>query len=191
VNLFRAAVTLALFVNGAAAVAVAAGLAAPGRARRRLLAGAAGLAAVLLVAAALVSGPVLDALDVGVPSAQISAGALAAVGALLVLVEGSWGDLAGDGATGRPRRGLVVPLAVPVLAGPGPLAAAVALAGRWGTATAVAAALLAVAAGLAVALGVDRAGARHRWAPPLAARLVAAAGVAAAVELAVDGVLGV
>lgn len=187
----RAALVLFLVVNGATAVPVVARLAPPGGGRWRLVAGAAGLAAVLLAVAAAVSGPLRDALDVGVPSTQISAGALAAVGAVLVLVEGSWGDVVAGGATGRPRRGLVVPLTVPVLAGPGPLAVAVALAGRWGTATALAAVVLAVAAGAALAVGLDRAGGRRPWAPPLVARLVAAAAIAASVELAVDGVLGV
>jgi small neutral amino acid transporter SnatA (MarC family) len=191
VTVVRAAVVLALVMNGAAAVAVTGRLAPGGDGRRRLLVGAGALAAALLAGAAAVSGPVRDALDVGVPSTQISAGALVAVGAVLVLVEGSWGDVVADGAAARPRRGLVVPLTLPVLAGPGPLAVAVALAGRWGTATAVVAVALAAAATVVLAAALDRVGARHPWAPPLAARLVAAGAVAAAVELAVDGVLGV
>jgi small neutral amino acid transporter SnatA (MarC family) len=187
VSAVRAVLAFVVLVNGPAAVAVAAALAPPGRPRRRLVAGAAAVAAAVLVVAAAVSGPLLDALDVAWPSAMVSAGALAAVGALLVLVNGSWGDLAGERSGG----GLVVPLAVPVLAGPGTAVLAVALAARDGTLLAAGTAVAAVALSAALAVALDRAGAARPWLPPLAARLVAAAAVAAGVERAVEGVLGV
>jgi multiple antibiotic resistance protein len=150
----------------------------------------------LLVAAALTSlagaaGPwLLDQLDVSPESAAIAAGVILLVPAATLLVRGDQLYLAGDRRGGR-RRG-VVPLAVPLLAGPAPLAVVAALAARRGRGDAF--------AGLGVALAIAAAtlwtATRQRREERSLLEGVAGRGIGAAMvfvsfALIVDGVLGV
>jgi small neutral amino acid transporter SnatA (MarC family) len=150
----------------------------------------------LVVAAALLSvaagaGPwVLDQLDISPEAAAIAAGVVLLVPAATLLVRGDQLSLAGDRAGGR-RRG-VVPIAVPLLAGPAPLAVVAALAARRGRGDA----FVAVAVAIAVAAATFGAAVRQRrdarsLLEGLAGRGVGAAMVFVAFALIVDGVLGV
>jgi small neutral amino acid transporter SnatA (MarC family) len=112
------------------------------------------------------------------------------VPAATLLVRGDQLYLAGDRRGGR-RRG-AVPLAVPLLAGPAPLAVVAALGARRGRGDA----FVAVAVALAVAAGTLWAAARQHRAERsllegIAGRGVGAAMVFVAFALIVDGVLGV
>jgi multiple antibiotic resistance protein len=164
------------------------------RMRERRDAGAvAVVAAGVLLALACALGPsLLDALDISAEAAEITAGIVLLVPALTLLARGDQLLLLGDAAGGW-RRGLV-PLAVPLLAGPAPLLVVAALAARWGrgdvaVGVVVAVALAAVAAGVAVRRArVDE---PRSIGEGIAGRAVGAAMVLVGFTLIVDGVLGV
>jgi multiple antibiotic resistance protein len=149
------------------------------------------VAMALLVAAALLAGPFLDFLDVSPESFQFGAGVVMMPLAFRLL-------LVGDSAPppDAPRSGVLpswlVPVAVPLLASPPAIIAAVSYSARFGEGTAVVAAAATLAASLAIlACG------------PWLVRVIGAFGVGAlgrlsggllaviAVELAIDGVRSV
>jgi small neutral amino acid transporter SnatA (MarC family) len=148
------------------------------------LGGAAGGLAVYLIS--LASGPLLDALDVSAPAFRIAAGAVGAVaGAVAFVRPAPSPEPALPG-----RRAALVPVAVPLVAGPALVFLALsAHADRGGSVVALA---LALTVGLltvvAARVGVDGVSGRAlRW----ATRATAAAAVVAAVLLVVDGIFAV
>jgi len=166
---------------------------AAGSTARRVAAVTAGAGLGLWVLAALVSGPLFDAADVSPESAQIAAGLVLLVPAFHMVAAGHQRELVDEAPAGAVPwwRVALVPLAVPVVAGPAQLAVAAALAGRRGVVVTVGAAALAAAVvALAVAAGPSvcrRAG----WAPTVFGRLAGAAMAVAAFDLVADGVLAV
>jgi small neutral amino acid transporter SnatA (MarC family) len=170
------------------------------RVRARVAAGVAGLvgAAVLLAVACTWGPTLLDHLRITAEAAEIAAGVVLLVPALTLCVTGQQLTLLecepadASGWQGGWRGGLV-PVALPFLAGPAPLAVVVALADRQGrgdVAFAVTLALVVAAAVVALACGRPRAGAISVGAR-VAGRFVGAATVLVAFALIVDGVLGV
>jgi small neutral amino acid transporter SnatA (MarC family) len=146
--------------------------------------GAAGGLAVYLVS--LASGPLLDALDVSAPAFRIAAGAVGAIAGAVVLVRP-----APSPEPALPgRRAALVPVAVPLVAGPALVFLALsAHADRGAGVVALALALaVGVVAVVATRVGVDGVSGRAlRW----ATRATAAAAVAAAVLLVIDGIFAV
>jgi small neutral amino acid transporter SnatA (MarC family) len=146
--------------------------------------GVAGGLGVYLVS--LASGPILDALDVSAPAFRIAAGAVGAVAGAVVLVRG-----APSPEPALPGwRAALVPVAVPLVAGPALVFLALSAhadrgAGVVALALALAVGLLAV---VAIRVGVDGVSGRAlRW----ATRATAATAVTAAVLLVIDGVFAV
>jgi small neutral amino acid transporter SnatA (MarC family) len=146
--------------------------------------GVAGALAVYLVS--LASGPLLDAFDVSGPAFRIAAGVVGAIAGAVALVRPAPSPepaLAGRGAA-------LVPVAVPLVAGPALLV--LALSAHADRGAGVVALALAIAVGLlaivAYWVGVDGVSGRTlRW----ATRATAAAAVVAAVLLIVDGIFAV
>jgi multiple antibiotic resistance protein len=146
--------------------------------------------AVLVLAAAL-SGPFLGLLDVSAESFQFAAGAVMAPSAFRLLVTGD----SMSPANARDESGSrywLVPVAMPLLAGPASIASAVSYAARFGEATVVSASALALA-GAAVVLVVAPTLERlvHPAGLHFLGRLSGALLIVVAVELAVDGVRSV
>jgi multiple antibiotic resistance protein len=145
---------------------------------------AAGGLAVYLVS--LASGPLLDALDVSAPAFRIAAGAVGAIaGAVAFVRPAPSPEPALPG-----RRAALVPVAVPLVAGPALVF--LALSAHADRGAGVVALALAIAVGVvavvATRVGVDGVGGRGlRW----ATRATAAAAVVAAVLLVIDGVFAV
>jgi small neutral amino acid transporter SnatA (MarC family) len=168
---------------------VALGVPRGDRSRRDIAAVAAigGLAGGLVVyLVSLASGPLLDAVDVSVPAFRIAAGAVGAIAGAVAFVRPApcpEPALPGRGAA-------LVPIAVPLVAGPALVFLALSAhadrgAGVVALALAMAVAVLAIVAGR---VGVDGVSGRTlRW----ATRGTAAAAVVAAVLLVIDGIFAV
>ncbi|MCY4455660.1 MAG: hypothetical protein OXC56_05020 [Chloroflexi bacterium] len=150
------------------------------------------VAAALLVLAALLHGPFLDLLDVSASSFDIAAGIVMLAGAWRPLLRGRAIEEATASLLDASPRAALAPLAVPLLASPAALAAAIAYGDRAGEAPAIAvAAVVSGVAALAMLVGPSLRW-RHRHALDAAlARLTGALLVAVAVGLIVDGVLNV
>jgi multiple antibiotic resistance protein len=134
----RAAV-FAVVVTDPIGAVLAAHVAGPGwdaGARRRAGAAAAVAAAAVLAGAALLATPVLDAMRISAPAAQLAAGCVLVVP--LVLQLGGGRPVLGATAGGAAVRVGAVPLGVPVVAGPAAVATVLALAPSTGTAAAIA-----------------------------------------------------
>ncbi len=162
---------------------------APARRTALAVAGAA-LALGLLAAAALLSDPVLDWLDVSGENFQLAAGLIMLPQALQLLWKGE--SLTVEQAHGAWYVGALSPLAVPVLAGPASMAAALAYSSRYGDGEIIGASALVLGASAAVLLAAAWLG--RRLAPLGFATLGRFSGallVAIAVELVVDGVQSV
>jgi small neutral amino acid transporter SnatA (MarC family) len=162
------------------------------RFRERVVCGVTGLvAAALLLGVAAAAGPwALDRLDISPEAAAIAAGVVLLVPAATLLVRGDQLYLAGDRAGGR-RRG-VVPIAVPLLAGPAPLAVVAALAARRGRGDAfVAVAVAFVVTAVTLSTATRRRRDERSLLEGIAGRGVGAAMVFVSFALMVDGVLGV
>jgi multiple antibiotic resistance protein len=148
-------------------------------------------AAVALWSVAAGLGPwVLDRLDISPEAAAIAAGVVLLVPAVTLLASGDQLYLLGDRAGGW--RAGIVPFAVPLLAGPAPLAVVAALAARRGrgdafVAIAVAFAIAACTSWVATRRQRDERSLREG----IAQRAVGAAMVVVSFALIVDGVLGV
>jgi len=168
---------------------VALGVPRAGRSRRDLasIAALGGLAGALVVLAlSLLSGPLLDALDVSQPAFRVAVGVVAAVTGAVTLVRPTPApDPALDG-----RRAALIPVAVPLVVRPALVFLALsAHADRGIPVVAVALALsVALLAAVAAQLPPEAPGARAvRW----VARATAAALLATSVLLVIDGVLAV
>jgi multiple antibiotic resistance protein len=150
-------VTLAVIMDpvGTAPVFIALTAGRPAAARRRAALDAAATAGGLVVLFALFGRLILDYLHVSVESLMISGGLL-----LLVALQMLRGDEISNPATGNVA---LVPLATPLLAGPGAIAAVMVLtrryedgAGRVGVFVGILAAVLVVAIGLLLAERIAR-----------------------------------
>ncbi|HET6835047.1 MAG TPA: MarC family protein [Acidimicrobiales bacterium] len=148
------------------------------------LGGVAGGLVVYLVS--LASGPLLDAFDVSAPAFRIAAGAVGAIAGAVALVR----PAPPPEPALRGRGAALVPVAVPLVAGPALVV--LALSAHADRGAGVVALALAIAVGLfaivATRVGVDGVSGRTlRW----ATRATAAAAVVAAVLLVVDGIFAV
>lgn len=157
---------------------------------RTALFGSAG-AFIVLVIASLLSGPFLGLLDVSAESFQFAAAAIMAPPALRLLGNGdSMSPLSAREDSGS--RFWLVPIAMPLLAGPAAIAAAIAYAGRFGEDTATVASAVVLAASASILLAgplLERL--VHRAGLTLLGRLSGALLIVIAVELAIDGVRSV
>lgn len=153
-------------------------------ARTRVVAVMLVVSLLVVAAAALLSEPFLDWLDVSPENFQLAAGVIMLPQALQLVARGRTLSGADDGA--------IVPLAAPLLAGPASIAAAMSYATRFGETEAIAAAavVLAGAAGLLLA-GEWLARRPGRAAIGLLGRLNGGLLVIIAIELAVEGVRSV
>ncbi len=160
--------------------------------RRRLLVGGWLAAGVLLVAATMLHGQFLDLLGVAAPSFDIAAGIVMLAGAWRPLLRGRAIEESTASLLDTSDRAALIPLALPLLASPAALAAAISHGARVGEGETIVVAL--VVAGLAaLAMGTEPLLQwRHRQ--PVAgvlARLTGALLVFVAVSLIVDGVFSV
>ena len=190
----RALIVFFAAVNPAAAV-LAFGAATPGVSARRRgeLAAAAGLLALALLAlAAALRESLLDLLQASPESFEVAAGIVMVVGALRPLWPGRTPDAAPG--EGRPPAWHVAlaPLAVPVLASPAAVAAALVYFGRYDTAPTLAAVAVVLAfSAAAAALAPVAARAPGSAALSAVARLTAALLVFVALALTVDAIRSV
>ena len=157
-------------------------MAALGAARpRRELALAAALATAVATGAAWVSAPLLDVLDVTVPTFQVATAVVVGVAGVRWLALGPWA--LPEDTRQRGWRRVIVPLLVPVLVTPQLVAASISVGADRGVA------IVAAGAGVAMALTWVAALARHRGAAwSVASRFVGLLAVVVALALAVDGV---
>jgi small neutral amino acid transporter SnatA (MarC family) len=149
--------------------------------------------AVALWSLAAGAGPwVLDRLDISPEAAAIAAGVVLLVPAVTLLASGDQLYLLGAGDRGGGWRAGIVPLAVPLLAGPAPLAVVAALAARRGRGDAFVAIAVAFAVAACTAWVATRRQRDERsLLEGIAGRAVGAAMVVVSFALIVDGVLGV
>ena len=164
----------------------------PSGRRRALAAVGWAIAAALLLLAVALHEPLLDLLEVSPPSFDVAAGLVMLVGAVRPLVRGRAIEEATAGTATDGWRAAAAPLAVPLLATPAALAAAIAYGERSGEAqtAVVSLALVAVTAAL---LAFEPAVTTRLGRAPIEAlaRLTGALLVAVAVGLVVDGVLSI
>ena len=176
----------------ASAASLAAVDALPATQRARLLAAAGAIAAVLLLLAAALHGPLLDLLDVSAASFDVAAGLVMLAGAARPLLRGRAIEEALASAAGEGRRAALAPLAVPLLATPAALAAAVSWGERAGEAqTALAAIVLVALSALWLARAPQPQSRAGRAALDALARLTGVLLAVLAVGLVVRGVLAV
>ncbi|MDE2696447.1 MAG: hypothetical protein OXH97_08020 [Chloroflexota bacterium] len=160
--------------------------------RRRLLVGGWLAAGVLLVAATMLHGQFLDLLGVAAPSFDIAAGIVMLAGTWRPLLRGRAVEESTASLLDTSDRAALIPLALPLLASPAALAAAISHGGRVGEGETIVVAL--VAAGIAaLAMGAEPLLQwRHRQAVAgVLARLTGGFLVFIAVALIVDGVFSV
>jgi multiple antibiotic resistance protein len=137
---------------------------------------------VILVVAVLVSGSLLDWLAIAPESFRVAAGVVMAVAGALVIWQGRWGSL---GHVGNGIETAIFPLALPLIAGPAALVAAISYGVDEGRGETIVAALIAAAV---AALLVAVSPARARPALDAIARTLGALLVAVAAGLIVSGV---
>jgi multiple antibiotic resistance protein len=185
----RTVVFVLVAVDGFGAAMVTARVRGPARSVGVALATASGL----LFLASLAGPSVLDGLDISTEAAEIAAGVVLLVPALTLLFRGDELFLVDDAeraATGW--RAGIVPVAVPLLAGPAPLSVVAALAARHGRADVEIALSVTMAITLVALLFAMRHPRRERTrTEAIAGHFVGAAMVLVAFALVVDGVLGV
>lgn len=142
----------------------------------------------LLAVAALVSDPLLDALHISGPSFEFAAAAAMVPLAIRLLV---FGDSMAAPAWKLPDYAWLVPFALPLLAGPVSLIAAISYADRFGVAEAI------VAAAIALSLTVTLFSTLPLWqrAQPLAVQMLGRLSgvllVAMAAEMVLDGLYSI
>ena len=162
------------------------------RGRAGLLAAAGAIAAVLLLLAAALHGPLLDLLDVSAASFDVAAGLVMLAGAARPLLRGRAIEEAVAAAAGDGRRAALAPLAVPLLATPAALAAAISWGEHAGEAqTALAAIVLVALSALWLARAPQPGSRAGRAALDALARLTGVLLAVLAVGLVVRGVLAV
>ena len=176
----------------ASAASLAAVDALPATQRARLLVAAGAIAAALLLLAAVLHGPLRDLLDVSAASFDVAAGLVMLAGAARPLLRGRAIEEALASAAGEGRRAVLAPLAVPLLATPAALAAAVSWGERAGEAQTAAAAIVLVAlSALWLARAPQPSSRAGRAALDALARLTGVLLAVFAVGLVVRGVLAV
>ena len=176
----------------ASAASLASATLPPSRQTDRLLAAAGVIAAALLLLAAVLRGPLLDLLDVSAASFDIAAGLVMLAGAVRPLLRGRAIEEGIASAAGDGRRAVLAPLAVPLLATPAALAAAVSWGERAGEAqTAIAAIVLVALSALWLARAPQPSSRAGRAALDALARLTGVLLAVLAVGLVVRGVLAV
>ncbi len=176
----------------ASAASLASATLPPSRQTDRLLVAAGAIAAVLLLLAAVLHGPLLDLLDVSAASFDIAAGLVMLAGAARPLLRGRAIEEALASAAGEGRRAVLAPLAVPLLATPAALAAAVSWGERAGEAqTALAAIVLVALSALWLARAPQPQSRAGRAVLDALARLTGVLLAVLAVGLVVRGVLAV
>ena len=188
------AIVFSAAMNGPASVASRPdALAEAGHARRAVLSVGAWIAAsAMLAAAVLLRGPLLDVLDISLPTLQIAAGVVMVVGALRPLAQGRAIDDATASLLDGSPRAAIAPLAMPLIASPAAIAAAMAYSERAGEGLTMAVAA-AIAGFTALSLGVEpipQSGHRRAFGA-IFSRLAAVVLLVAAVALIVDGVQAV
>ena len=163
-----------------------------GEQRTRLLASAAAVAAALLLIAAVLHGPLLDLLDVSAASFDVAAGIVMIAGAARPLLRGRAIEEAVAAAAGDGQRAILAPLAVPLLATPAALVAAVSWGERAGEAqTAIVAVVLVALTAHWLARGPQPHSRAGRAALDALARLTGALLAVLAVGLVVQGIMAV
>ena len=164
----------------------------PSRQTDRLLAAAGVIAAALLLLAAVLHRPLLDLLDVSAASFDVAAGLVMLAGAARPLLRGRAIEEGIASAAGDGRRAVLAPLAVPLLATPAALAAALSWGERAGEAQTAAAAIVLVAlSALWLARAPQPSSRAGRAALDALARLTGVLLAVLAVGLVVRGVLAV
>ena len=160
--------------------------------RMRLVAAAAAIGAALLLIAVVLHGPLLDLLEVSAASFDVAAGIVMLAGAARPLLRGRAIEEAIAATAADGRRAVLAPLAVPLLATPAAIAAAVSWGERAGEApTALAAIMIVAVAGHWLARGpLPRSGAGRAILDALA-RLTGLLLAVLAVGLVVQGILAV
>ena len=149
-------------------------------------------AVVLLALAALLHGPFLDLLDVSASSFGIAAGIVMLAGAWRPLLRGRAVEESTASLLDASPRGAIVPLAVPLIASPAALAAAIAYGERAGAGPTIA--VVVAVSGVAVLAMLVGPLLRWRHRQPIdetLARITGALLVVVAIGLIVDGVLSV
>jgi small neutral amino acid transporter SnatA (MarC family) len=149
--------------------------------RREVMAVAAAGGAVVAVAVAVLSGPLLDALDVTPATFEVAAGVVLGVAGVLWLAIGPW--IPPDELCRGAWREAIVPLLVPVLVTPQLVAVSISVGADSGVGV--------VALGAAVAMVLTWVLTTLRPAPQVwsvASRFVGVAAIALALALAVDGI---
>ena len=176
----------------ASAASLASATLPPSRQTDSLLAAAGVIAAVLLLLAAVLHGPLLDLLDVSAASFDVAAGLVMLAGAARPLLRGRAIEEGIASAAGDGRRAVLAPLAVPLLATPAALAAALSWGERAGEAQTAAAAIVLVAlSALWLARAPQPSSRAGRAALDALARLTGVLLAVLAVGLVVRGVLAV
>ena len=176
----------------ASAASLASATLPPSRQTDRLLAAAGVIAAALLLLAAVLHGPLLDLLDVSAASFDVAAGLVMLAGAARPLLRGRAIEEGIAAAAGDGRRAVLAPLAVPLLATPAALAAALSWGERAGEAQTAAAAIVLVAlSALWLARAPQPSSRAGRAALDALARLTGVLLAVLAVGLVVRGVLAV
>ena len=176
----------------ASAASLASATLPPSRQTDRLLVAAGAIAAVLLLLAAVLHGPLLDLLDVSAASFDVAAGIVMLAGAARPLLRGRAIEEGIASAAGDGRRAVLAPLAVPLLATPAALAAALSWGERAGEAQTAAAAIVLVAlSALWLARAPQPSSRAGRAALDALARLTGVLLAVLAVGLVVRGVLAV
>ncbi len=161
-------------------------------ARNRLLVAGWFAAGVLIVAAAMMHGQLLDLLGVAAPSFDIAAGIVMLAGAARPLLSGRAIEESTASLLDASDRAALIPLAVPLLATPASLAAAISHGGRVGEGeTIVAALLLAGVTALAMRAEPLLQWQHRQVVAGVLARLTGGLLVFVAVALIVDGVFSV
>ena len=145
------------------------------------------IAFVVLAGAALVADPLLDALHISAPAAELAAGLVVLVPALDLLWQGP-GERLRPAARARAVRLALFPFGIPLVAGPAVVAATIAWAATEGAGVTVGGAALATAVVAAVATAW-RSPPRGRTARVLGA-FTAVAMAFVAFDLVRDGVIG-
>lgn len=160
--------------------------------RDGLLAAAGAIAAVLLLLAAVLHGPLLDLLDVSAASFDVAAGIVLIAGAARPLLRGRAIEEAIAAAAGDGRRAVLAPLAVPLLATPAALVAAVSWGERASEAqTALVAIVFVALTALWLARGPQPRSRAGRASLDALARLTGALLAVFAVGLVVQGIMAV
>jgi len=150
------------------------------------------VAAATAVLLAGLSDPILDLLDVSLPTFQVGAAIVVGLSGFLWLIRGAAQSASTDEQlpAAGPWRGLIVPLLVPVLVTPGLVVASITAGADHGVVSTTLAAVLTLAvAGLGALAPRSVSGSTVVWA--VGARFVGALAIVLALALAVDGVKSV